>query len=94
MCWKCKVEQDIAKPGFRDLCLQCGKDLHVCKNCRFYKPGVYRDCAETVPEAVTDKERGNFCEYFQLNPLVFKPRAAVSPKPDPREDFDKLFGGS
>ncbi len=96
MCWKCGTKGEIAKPGFRDICPSCGKDLHVCRNCRFYKPGAYRDCAETVPEGVTDKERGNFCEYFQLNAKLFAAgakRGGEGEGQKAKSDFDKLFGG-
>jgi hypothetical protein len=95
MCWKCGQKGEIAKPGFREICLVCGKDLHVCRNCRFYKPGAYRDCAETVPDGVTDKERGNFCEYFQLNQKIFSAQDADAAQKGPgaKSDFDKLFGG-
>ena len=53
------------KIGFRDECPHCGKDLHICVHCVFYDPAAYRQCRETVPEAVTDKDRANFCEYFR-----------------------------
>lgn len=64
MCFFCKIALPEGKIHFRDACPNCGHDIHICKNCRFYKPGAYRDCAETVPEEVTDKEKMNFCEYF------------------------------
>lgn len=50
--------------GFRDTCSRCGRDLHVCLNCRFYERGAYNDCRESQAERVVDKERANFCEYF------------------------------
>jgi len=53
------------KIGFRDECPHCGHDLHICLHCFFYDPTAYRQCRETVPEAVKDKERANFCEYFR-----------------------------
>ena len=98
MCWKCGKKGEIAKPGFRDVCPTCGKDLHACRNCRFYAPGVYRDCSETVPDGLTDKERGNFCEYFQVNPKVFSGSGGAAAGPaakgrDAKGEFDKLFGG-
>jgi hypothetical protein len=93
MCWKCRTQEEIAKPGFRDACAHCGKDLHVCLNCRFYEPGAYRDCRESVPEGVTDKERGNFCEYFQLNRAIFSSGGKSPPGSGAASDFNKLFGG-
>ncbi len=97
MCWKCGKPSGIdGKPGFRDICPVCGKDLHVCRNCAFFKPGVYRDCAETVPDPVTDKERMNLCEYFRLDPSKFSgagPSKASTPGGgDGKAAFDKLFG--
>lgn len=76
---------------FRDLCNECGRELHICRHCRFYKPGAYRDCAETIAEEVKDKERMNFCEYFQ--PLAkLGCDELLSNKPDSsKKDFDKLF---
>lgn len=48
-------------------CEKCHADLRVCKNCAWYAPGQHWDCHENIPEAVTDKQRGNFCDYFRLN---------------------------
>ena len=94
MCWKCSEPADIrGKPGFRDLCPSCGREIHVCKNCRFFSPGTYRDCAETVPDPVIDKERMNLCEYFQIKQGVFSPKGKAPAAPS-RDAFDKLFGGS
>lgn len=96
MCWKCGKKGEIPKPGFRDACPSCGKDLHVCRNCRFYSPGSYRDCSETVPDGVTDKERANFCEYFQLSSKIYAGAAAAGgtgKARDAKGEFDKLFGG-
>lgn len=95
MCWKCGQPLEATKPGFRDLCPACGKDLHACRNCRFYKPGAYRDCAETVPDGVTDKERSNFCEYFQPAAGPWGPKGGASggKGAEAKREFDKLFGG-
>jgi len=47
---------------------------------------------------LTDKERGNFCEYFQVNPKVFSGSGGAAAGPaakgrDAKGEFDKLFGG-
>jgi hypothetical protein len=68
-CWKCGTEiEDVS--GVRkvlrtDNCPKCDSDLHVCKNCRHYDPQCHNDCRETQAEWVSDKERGNFCDYFE-----------------------------
>ncbi len=47
-------------------CPGCGWDLHVCKNCRHYDPGVNNRCREPNAEWISDRDRANFCEFFQL----------------------------
>jgi hypothetical protein len=98
MCWKCGKPSEIeGKPGFRDLCPACGREIHVCKNCVFYLPGAYHDCRETVPDPVNDKERMNLCEYFRLNPAAFGKggsKDGAGGAKGGREGFDRLFGGT
>ena len=86
------------KPGFNEVCIECGRDLHACRNCRFYRPGAKWDCAETIEAAVIDKERRNFCDWYETDPARFvagsgdqKGRQSAH---DARSDFDRLFGGS
>jgi hypothetical protein len=84
-------------PGFGEVCEQCAKDLHACLNCRFYKPGARWDCAETVEAPVSDKERRNFCEWYQTNPALLAAtkgrESARSAAEKARGDLDRLFGG-
>jgi hypothetical protein len=91
MCWKCgEAIAPDRRVGFRELCEACGAELHSCRNCRFYKPGAYRDCMETIDEAVIDKERMNFCEYFR--PSGRSAKGSGGDKADAaRSDFDSLF---
>ena len=65
ICFSCRKSLKLAdKVGFRQEC-DCGADLNVCKNCEFYDPKVYNECRETSAEVVREKERANYCEYFQ-----------------------------
>jgi hypothetical protein len=57
-------------------CASCGADIRSCRNCRFWSPGSHHDCAERVDDAVSDKERANFCDSFQLNPAFRRDHAA------------------
>ena len=50
--------------SFREECPHCKADLHVCFNCRFYDESAYNECRESSAEKVEDKERNNYCEYF------------------------------
>lgn len=52
--------------GRRESCPSCGRDLHVCLNCRFYAPGAYNDCREPQAERVMEKDRSNFCDFFSF----------------------------
>ena len=69
-------------------CASCGKDLKICLNCRFYSKGTHNDCLETSAEPVRDKDRSNFCDYFQFK--VAKDQ--TSSQKNNKEDFLKLFG--
>lgn len=66
-CHACGFEVAIAsgdRVGFHDSCEGCRRDLHTCLNCAFYDPDAYNQCHETNAERVSDRERGNRCEYF------------------------------
>lgn len=66
ICFHCKKELSIgAKVGRRDECSSCSSDLHVCRNCQFFDRSSYNECREPQADRVQDKERANFCDYFQ-----------------------------
>lgn len=95
MCYACGTSLPVKERiGFRDLCPDCALPLHVCRNCRFYKPGAHWDCVETVGEPVTDKEKANFCEWFVPLPPSSKGAGDAAPKTgSARSKFDELFNG-
>lgn len=65
VCWACGAALVAADYGREGECPACGKQTHVCRNCRFFAPGRPADCAEPVAEPVADKQRANFCGYFE-----------------------------
>lgn len=77
-----------------DECEGCGRDLRCCRNCRHFDPTVNNQCREVVAEWVSDKERANFCDYFEL--AAGGPRGpqrgGKSAEELAREKFKKLFG--
>jgi hypothetical protein len=95
VCWKCgaSLESEPLPLARLAVCPACRADLHVCRLCIFYDPGVADRCREPVAEVVHDKERANFCGYFQ-------PRAGAhaGSGPDParaaKAQLEALFGAS
>ena len=66
VCHACGQKVSLAaQPGRRDECGKCRADLHCCKNCRHYDPKVYNECRETQADRVQERDRSNFCDYFE-----------------------------
>ena len=94
-CWKCGASlAEVLVPFARVAeCPGCRADLHVCRMCEFFDPGVRRGCKEPVAEEVSDRERANFCGYFT-------PVRGLGAGVDdggsqaPRAELDSLFGRS
>lgn len=57
----------------RDQCPDCSADLHVCKMCTRFDATVPRQCREDGAEDVTEKERANFCDWFEPSDAAFDP---------------------
>ena len=51
--------------GRRDNCESCGAALRSCLQCRHHDPAYSNDCRELQAEPVPDKEKANFCEFYQ-----------------------------
>ncbi len=65
ICWSCGAKLDSNNYQREGECPSCRKQTHVCRNCRFYAPGRPNDCQEPIAEPVRDKDRANFCDYFE-----------------------------
>ncbi len=64
-CYHCGKQVKLEyKISFREECLHCKADLHICRNCRFYDKLAYNECKESSAEKIQDKEKNNYCEYF------------------------------
>ena len=79
-CWKCGASlAALTLPLSRtDSCRACRAEVHVCRMCRFYDTSKAKSCAEPVADEVRDKERANFCGYFEAAAGRFKPKAAAA----------------
>jgi hypothetical protein len=67
-CAQCGAALDIVgnQVGRRDTCPSCEAELHACRQCRHFDPGVAKQCKEPFAEVPQDKEGANFCELFQI----------------------------
>lgn len=75
----------------QETCVQCNADLHCCRNCRFFDPSKSNQCSEPQAEYVADKERANFCDYFEPRTTVDLVNRSASGAEDARKKFDSLF---
>lgn len=67
-CFSCGKALNLAgEISRREECSSCHADVHVCKNCHFYDRTAYNECREPQSDVVSDKDRSNFCDYFQLS---------------------------
>ncbi len=81
ICFKCeKANSYQGKIGRREECLHCRSDLHSCKNCHFFDAQAYNQCRESSADVVQEKERANFCDYFQPRQGALGGKTAVDLK--------------
>jgi len=72
-CFSCGVANSfVDRLSLKAECEKCGEDLHCCKNCRFYDVGAYNECKESSADVVREKERANFCDYYQAGDGLFE----------------------
>ncbi|HHN46577.1 MAG TPA: hypothetical protein ENN09_03970 [Planctomycetes bacterium] len=65
VCYKCRTPWlEAGKPGFGDVCPNCGSYLHCCFNCRFYDEYTRPHCSEPNADGSFDPNGMNHCEYF------------------------------
>ena len=77
------------KVSFREECPHCQSDLHICLNCQFYDESAYNECKESSAERVRDKERNNYCEYF--DPLNENKNSGLSDREEQLKKAAALF---
>lgn len=72
-CYNCKKKIPMLgtmKIARTEECPYCTKDLHCCRMCLFFDPKIYNECRESNAERIVNKEKANYCDYFDLNPQV------------------------
>lgn len=88
-CFRCGADITEKKPVRSTLC-GCGAEVKVCLNCRHYDRSAPQQCREPQADWVREKDRVNFCDWFQL---ASAPRGTPSAgeKKDATSAFDSLF---
>jgi hypothetical protein len=66
--------------------------MRVCLNCRHFDLAVAQQCREPRAEPVAEKDRSNFCDWFELARRVYAPRGGRDQAANARDQFRKLFG--
>lgn len=88
-CFSCGKELQISESvGRGETCPHCGADLHCCRNCEFYDPKAYNECREPMAERVVEKDRSNFCDYFQMADKSFQVRDKAA---EAKRKLEELF---
>lgn len=91
LCWNCGKPTGIQiKVSRSDICYACNADLHCCRGCRHFEPGRRFQCKEPVDTNITNKEKSNFCDFFQMR-QVMKTAGGVVTKTDSKDDRQKRF---
>ncbi|MBI2362788.1 MAG: hypothetical protein HYV15_05340 [Elusimicrobia bacterium] len=88
-CWTCGRELREADYGRRESCPGCAVDTRTCRNCQHYDPGRNNECRESAAEPVSDKLKGNFCDWFR--PARPEVGGGLKKETDAKSAFDRLF---
>lgn len=95
VCWQCGASlAQLSLPIRRqDECRSCRAELHVCKLCKFHDATVAKHCREPIAEEVRDKDRANYCDYFQPRFNAYS-GAVTQQAAAAKAQLEQLFGGS
>jgi hypothetical protein len=92
-CYRCGASlEKLSLPlSRRDECPSCSVHVHVCKMCCLFDANVPKKCREDDAEEVIDKEKMNFCEWFEPSASAFDPVRSGQAS-QARSALDALFG--
>ena len=95
MCWNCGRPTGIEGKVVRaDACPHCLADLRCCRGCRHFDPLSRFQCRENVDSPIGNKEKSNFCDFYQFRDVVKRPGGIATGTDDKdarRKNFDDLF---
>jgi len=89
-CYHCGKKIPENNLGRQDTCETCGRDTRVCKNCIHYDQNYNNECKEEQAARQVEKEKGNFCEWFQVRSGAVKGNISAT-KQDLKSAADALF---
>ena len=95
LCWNCSRPTGITGKVFRnDECPHCMAAMRSCRGCRHFDPLARAQCREPVETAQRDKEKPNYCDFYQHRTVVKTP-GGISTQTDTKDSrksrFDDLF---
>ncbi len=91
-CHHCKKEVEAERKVARtELCPNCSSDLRCCLNCKFYDAVVYNACRESQAERCIEKDKANFCIYFNFIDSDFAVSFKAVPDNKRENPLDALF---
>lgn len=65
-CFSCGHKIELTdRVQYNATCDKCSSYLKCCLNCKFYDPGAYNQCHESSADRVTNKDKSNFCDFFE-----------------------------
>ena len=95
LCWNCGRTTGIEGRVTRsDSCPHCLADLRCCRGCRHFQPLRRFQCKESVETNIVNKEKNNFCDFFQMRDVVKRPGGITTQtesNDDRQKRFDDLF---
>jgi hypothetical protein len=93
VCWSCgeSLAEEPLPLSRTAECRHCRAELHVCRMCRHYDPRVPGRCREERADPPQDRDRANFCDWFEASAGAWKPQ---EPRRDPEAEAElaALFG--
>lgn len=94
LCFRCGQHIPENNLGRQDSCAGCGADTRVCRNCLHYDRAYNNECREEQAPRQVEKEKRNFCEWFQPRKGAVAGQAQDRPASSLRSAADALFGGN
>lgn len=92
VCSLCGKQVEIDKYFTRkSTCPECGGDLHICLNCKFYSETSHNKCLEPKAEYQRVRDKANFCDYFVFREAAPASSASAAKKEDALRKLNELF---